>query len=158
MVCHDRLTEWDAHPRRSAPSIVDDRILTSCAAVCARMDGWWTLAAGNPHVTRASSRKEELANGIAVLTPKPVLMDRLPDQPPGGDGGIGRSRALARLVACEGAEEGAPMQRILRLARLGHIAIPGPPATRPYTNGGTMKATSSHAPPLATPVIWSRCG
>jgi hypothetical protein len=47
MVCHDRLTEWDAHPRRSVASIVDDRILTSCAAVCARMDGWWTLAAGS---------------------------------------------------------------------------------------------------------------
>ena len=81
MVCHDRLTEWDAPSRRSAPSIVDDRILTSCAVVCARMDGWWTLAAGNPPVTRASSRKEELADGLAVLTPKPVLMDRSPDPP-----------------------------------------------------------------------------
>src|SRR5258708_21440437 len=78
MVCDDRLIEWDAHPRRSAPSIVDDRILTSCAVVCARMDGWWTLAAGNPHVTRVSSRKEELADGLGVLTPKPVLMDRSP--------------------------------------------------------------------------------
>ena len=57
-------------------SIVDDRILTSCAVVCARMDGWWTLAAGNPHVTSVSSRKEELADGLGVLTPKPVLMDR----------------------------------------------------------------------------------
>src|SRR5690242_9891373 len=46
MVCHDRLTEWDAHPRRSVAAIVDDRILTSCAAVRARMDGWWTLAVG----------------------------------------------------------------------------------------------------------------
>jgi hypothetical protein len=27
-------------------TIVDDRILTSCAAVRARMDGWWTFAAG----------------------------------------------------------------------------------------------------------------
>src|SRR5438445_1014561 len=81
MGCDDRLIEWDAPPRRSAPSIVDDRILTSCAVVCARMDGWWTLAAGNPHVTRVSSRKEELADGLGVLTPKPVLMDRSPDPP-----------------------------------------------------------------------------
>jgi len=81
MVCDDRLIEWDAPPRRSAPSIVDDRILTSCAVVCARMDGWWTLAAGNPHVTSVSSRKEELADGLGVLTPKPVLMDRSPDPP-----------------------------------------------------------------------------
>src|SRR5216683_1870815 len=72
MVCDDRLIEWDAPPRRSAPSIVDDRILTSCAVVCARMDGWWTLAAGNPHGTSVSSRKEELADGLGVLTPKPV--------------------------------------------------------------------------------------
>ena len=58
MVCHDRLIEWDAHPRRSAPSIVDDRILTSCAVVCARMDGWWTLAAGKPrsHVSFTKGR------------------------------------------------------------------------------------------------------
>jgi hypothetical protein len=48
------------------------------------MDGWWTLAAGNPHVTSASSGKEELADGIAVLTPKPVLMDRSPDLPAAG--------------------------------------------------------------------------
>jgi transposase len=65
------------------PSIVDDRILTSCAVVWARMDGWWTLVAGN-HVTSASSRKEELADGIAVLTPKPVLMDRSPHPPAAG--------------------------------------------------------------------------
>jgi hypothetical protein len=79
MVCDDRLIEWDAPPRRSAPSIVDDRILTSCAVVRARMDGWWTPAAGNPHVTSVSSRKEELADGLGVLTAKPVLMDRSPD-------------------------------------------------------------------------------
>src|SRR5229473_7565361 len=84
MVCDDRLIEWDAPPRRSAPSIVDDRILMSCAVVCARMDGWWTLAAGNPHVTSVSSRKEELADGLGVLTPKPVLMDRSPDPPAAG--------------------------------------------------------------------------
>src|SRR6266852_4882188 len=84
MVCDDRLIEWDAPPRRSAPSIVDDRILTSCAVVCARMDGWWTLAAGNPHGTSVSSRKEELADGLGVLTPKPVLMDRSPDPPAAG--------------------------------------------------------------------------
>jgi hypothetical protein len=41
---HGRFTEWSAHPRRSATSVVDDRILTSCAAVRARMDGWRTLA------------------------------------------------------------------------------------------------------------------
>src|SRR5215831_10063068 len=29
MVDNDRLTVWDAHPRRCAPAIVDDRILTS---------------------------------------------------------------------------------------------------------------------------------
>jgi hypothetical protein len=81
MVCDDRLIEWDAPPRRSASSIVDDRILTSCAVVCARMDGWWTLAAGNPHVTSVSPREEELADGPGVLTPKPVLMDRSPDPP-----------------------------------------------------------------------------
>src|SRR5262245_30906109 len=46
MVCHDRLTDWDAHPRRAPSVLVDDRILTSCAAACARMDGWWTSAAG----------------------------------------------------------------------------------------------------------------
>jgi hypothetical protein len=38
------------------------------------MDGWWTLAAGNPHVTSVSPRKEELADGLGVLTPKPVLI------------------------------------------------------------------------------------
>jgi hypothetical protein len=27
-------------------ALVDDRILTSCAVFRARMDGWWTLAAG----------------------------------------------------------------------------------------------------------------
>src|SRR6267378_8279923 len=81
MVCDDRLIEWDAPPRRSAPSIVDERILTSCAVVGARMDGWWTLAAGNPHVTSVSPRKEELTDGLGVLTPKPVLMDRSPDPP-----------------------------------------------------------------------------
>jgi hypothetical protein len=27
--------------------VVDDRILTSCAAACARMDGWWTCAVGD---------------------------------------------------------------------------------------------------------------
>ena len=84
MVCHGRLTEWDAPPRRSAPSIVDDRILTSCAVVCARMDGWWTLAVGNHTSQAASSRKEECADGIAALTPKPVLMDRSPDPPAAG--------------------------------------------------------------------------
>src|SRR5512143_297163 len=84
MVRHDRLTEWDAHPRRSASSIVADRILTSCAVVCARMDGWWTLAAGNHTSQSASSRKEELADGLAVLTPNPVLMDRSPDPPAAG--------------------------------------------------------------------------
>src|SRR5258705_12125690 len=78
MVCDDRLIEWDAPPRRSAPSIVDERILTSCAVVGARMDGWGTLAAGNPHVTSVAPRKEELTDGLGVLTPKPVLMDRLP--------------------------------------------------------------------------------
>ena len=58
MVCDDRLIEWDAPPRRSAPSIVDDRILTSCAVVCARMDGWWTLAAGNREFSGPSSHGE----------------------------------------------------------------------------------------------------
>src|SRR5262250_96107 len=46
MVRRDRLTDWDAHPRRSRRALVDDRILTSCAAACARMDDWWTPAAG----------------------------------------------------------------------------------------------------------------
>jgi len=36
-----------------------------------------------PGTTRqtASSRKEELADGLVGLTPKPVLMDRSPDPP-----------------------------------------------------------------------------
>jgi hypothetical protein len=42
-------------------SIVDDRILTSCAAVCARMDGWWTLAAGN-QMSPVYSKTEEIVH------------------------------------------------------------------------------------------------
>src|ERR1700736_1684755 len=53
MVHHDRPTDWDAHPRRSGPVIVDDRILTSCAVVRARMDGWWTVAVGNGNSRRS---------------------------------------------------------------------------------------------------------
>jgi len=44
MVVRDRLTDWDAPPRRS-----HDRRrskTTSCAASRARMDGWWTVTAG----------------------------------------------------------------------------------------------------------------
>jgi len=44
MVVRDRLTDWDAPPRRS----LDRRrsTTTSCAASRARMDGWWTVTAG----------------------------------------------------------------------------------------------------------------
>jgi hypothetical protein len=57
MVHHDRLIDWDAHPRRSGEVIVDDRILTSCAGVRARMDGWWTVAAGTGGSTIGSYRR-----------------------------------------------------------------------------------------------------
>src|SRR5260370_41460791 len=69
MVCHDRLTEWAAHPRRSAPSIVDDRILTSCAVVCARMDGWWTLAAGT-HTSHRLFKKGRARRWHSRLDPE----------------------------------------------------------------------------------------
>src|SRR5678815_180023 len=62
-------------PSTIESSIADDRILTSCAVVCARMDGWWTLATGNP-VTTAFSESDELADGIVALTSRPVLMER----------------------------------------------------------------------------------
>src|SRR5262249_4962388 len=52
IVCHGRLTDWDAHPRRSRHAFVDDRILTSCAAVYARMDGWWAFAVGTTAILR----------------------------------------------------------------------------------------------------------
>jgi hypothetical protein len=44
-------------PRRSAASIVDDRILTSRAAMCARMDGWWTLPSGEKLLHDLSRKK-----------------------------------------------------------------------------------------------------
>jgi hypothetical protein len=40
-----------------AALIVDDRILTSCAAVRARMDGWWTFAVGNTFLITPSLHK-----------------------------------------------------------------------------------------------------
>src|SRR5262249_43518964 len=52
MVRRDRLTDWDAHPRRARRAFVDDRILTSCAAACARMDDWWTFAVGTTTILR----------------------------------------------------------------------------------------------------------
>src|SRR6266851_1526748 len=76
MVCDDRLIEWDAPRRRSNTDVMRRRL---CA------NGWLVdAAAGNPHVTSVSPRKEELADGLGVLTPKPVLMDRSPDPPAGG--------------------------------------------------------------------------
>src|SRR4029434_4078550 len=75
---HGGAIEWAAPPRRSAASIVDDRILTSCAAMRARMDGWWTLPSwGQP--LHKLSRKKGAAMSESVLTPKRVLMDRSPD-------------------------------------------------------------------------------
>src|SRR5712664_4639257 len=60
MVACDRLTDWDAHPRRS----LDRRRskTTSCAASRARMDGWWTVTAG--------------CTVVVCLDPTAVLLDR----------------------------------------------------------------------------------
>ena len=80
MVSQDRLIEWDAHPRRSAAAIVDDRILTSCAAVRARMDGWWAFATGGNHAVRVFG-KEPTSEIPSALTPNTVLMDRSHDLP-----------------------------------------------------------------------------
>src|SRR5262249_30343376 len=67
MVCHDRAIEWDAHPRRSAVVIVDDRILTSCAAVRARMDGWWTFAGGSTTLHACLSTRRDKRNDAGAL-------------------------------------------------------------------------------------------
>src|SRR5262249_1420824 len=67
MVCHDRPTEWDAHPRRSAVAIVDDRILTSCAAVRARMDGWWSFARGSTTLHLCLSTRRDKPNDAGAL-------------------------------------------------------------------------------------------
>jgi hypothetical protein len=56
------------------PVIVDDRILTSCAAVCARMDGWWTFAVGITLELRLQREKEPSME--TPLTRNTVLMDR----------------------------------------------------------------------------------
>jgi hypothetical protein len=76
MVRDDRLTDWDAHPRRSRDRRRSKT--TSCAARRARMDGWWTVT----------------ASGLAAavrLAPAAVLMDR-------------SSASLS--PHCEGAERG----------------------------------------------------
>jgi hypothetical protein len=84
------------------------------------MDGWWTLAAGNPHVTRASSRKEELADGIAVLTPKPVLMDRSPDPPAAATPTASEAQATRRVPT---AGRGKIARVVARCRRRSAVAL-----------------------------------
>ena len=62
MVAGDRLTDWDAHPRRSTDRRRSKT--TSCAASRARMDGWWTVTAG--------------CTVVVCLDPTAVLMDESP--------------------------------------------------------------------------------
>jgi hypothetical protein len=47
-------------------AIVDDRILTSCAAVRARMDGWWTFAGGTTTTLNfcLSTRRDETNDAV----------------------------------------------------------------------------------------------
>src|SRR4029434_1700782 len=67
MFCQGRAIEWDAHPRRSAVAIVDDRILTSCAAVRARMDGWGTFARGSTTLHACLSTRRDKSNDAVTL-------------------------------------------------------------------------------------------
>src|SRR5262245_33392660 len=85
MVHHDRLIDWDAHPRRSGEVIVDDRILTSCAVACARMDGWWTVAAGTVAQRSVPIEEETVDRRRTALNRRPVLMDQSPDPPVGAE-------------------------------------------------------------------------
>jgi len=68
MARHGRFIEWAAPPRRSASSVVDDRILTSCAAVRARMDGWWTLAAREKLLPRTVSKEKAVMSEVRLDT------------------------------------------------------------------------------------------
>ena len=123
MVCHDRAIEWDAHPRRSAVAIVDDRILTSCAAVRARMDGWWTFARGSTTLHACLSTRRDKSNDAVTLDTNDRSHGSMTSSARSrNDCGIVRPRALAvlrlitisNLVACStGRSAGLAPFRIL---------------------------------------------
>src|SRR5262245_18296209 len=102
MACHDRAIEWDAHPRRSAVAIVDDRILTSCAAIRARMDGWWTFARGSTTLhAYLSTRRDKSNDAITLDTNDRSHGSMTWSARPGTDGGTVSPSAFAvlRLIA-----------------------------------------------------------
>src|SRR5262245_66620779 len=98
MACHDRAIEWDAHPRRSAVAIVDDVILTSCAAVRARMDGWWTFARGSTTLYACLSTRRDKSNDAVTLDTNDRSHGSMTSSARSrNDCGIVRPRALAVL-------------------------------------------------------------
>src|SRR4030095_13205377 len=54
-------------PMREPFRAVDDRILTSCAAVRARMDGWWTFARGSTTLHACLSTRRDKSNDAVTL-------------------------------------------------------------------------------------------
>src|SRR5262249_25977171 len=158
MACHDRAIEWDAHPRRSAVVIVDDRILTSCAAVRARMDGWWTFAGGSTTLHACLSTRRDKRNDAGALDANDRSHGSMMwSARPSTDCGIVKPRAFAVLrlitssnfVGCStGRSAGlAPLRmrstyeaaRLRRCAHLAHARCDGADRHDPEGAGAFLR-------------------